>query len=104
MMHLHVAYINYGKLVFLFFQSQTLSRLAAAHRGAVRALQSFISHAPLQPKISHGLPPMYQELSLLIRQLSLLSAQLQIGGENSLPDDLLGVRPGKVLLPTHLSV
>ena len=63
-------------------QSQTLSRLAAAHRGAVRALQTFISHVPLQAKISHGLPPPYQELSLLIRQLSALSAQLQIGGDD----------------------
>lgn len=59
-----------------------MSRLAAAHRGAVRALQTFVSHAPLQPKVSHGLPPMYQELSALIRQLSLLAAQLHIGGED----------------------
>lgn len=69
------------------FQSQTLSRLAAAHRGAVRALQTFVSHAPLQPKIGHGLPPMYQELSALIRQLSQLAAQLHIGGED-LTDDM----------------
>lgn len=66
----------------MYFQSQTLSRLAAAHRGAVRALQTFVSHAPLQPKVGHGLPPMYQELSALIRQLSLLAAQLHIGGED----------------------
>lgn len=59
-----------------------MSRLAAAHRGAVRALQTFVSHAPLQPKVGHGLPPMYQELSALIRQLSLLAAQLHIGGED----------------------
>lgn len=63
-------------------KSQTLNRLAAAHRGAVRALQTFISHAPLQPNISHGLPPMYQELSVLIRQLSMLASQLHIGGED----------------------
>lgn len=56
--------------------------MAAAHRGAVRALQTFISHAPLQPKVGHGLPPMYQDLSALIRQLSLLAAQLHIGGED----------------------
>ena len=62
----------------------------------MRALQSFISHAPLQPKIIQGLPPMYQELSLLIRQLSLLSAQLQIGGEGSLPGDILDMKPKKV--------
>lgn len=63
-------------------KSQTLSRLAAAHRGAVRALQTFVSQAPLQPKVGHGLPPMYQELSALIRQLSLLAAQLHINGED----------------------
>ena len=62
----------------------------------MRALQSFISHAPLQPRISHVLPPMYQELSLLIRQLSLLSAQVQIGGESSLSGDLFDVKPAKV--------
>ena len=60
-----------------------MSRLAAAHRGAVRALQTFVSHAPLQPKVGHGLPPMYQELSALIRQLSFLAAQLHIGGDLS---------------------
>lgn len=59
-----------------------MSRLAAAHRGAVRALQTFVSHAPLQPKVGHGLPPMYQELSAVIRQLSLLASQLHIGGED----------------------
>lgn len=67
-----------------------MSRLAAAHRGAVRALQTFVSHAPLQPKVGHGLPPMYQELSALIRQLSLLAAQLHIGGED-LSDDVKGM-------------
>ncbi|XP_027053850.1 protein moonraker-like [Pocillopora damicornis] len=65
-------------------KSQTLSRLAAAHRGAVRALQTFVSQAPLQPKVGHGSPPMYQELSALIRQLSLLAAQLHISGEDFL--------------------
>lgn len=66
----------------IILQSQTLSRLAAAHRGAVRALQTFVSHAPLQPKVGHGLPPMYQELSALVRQLSLLATQLHVGGED----------------------
>ena len=56
--------------------------MAAAHRGAVRALQTFVSQAPLQPKVGHGSPPMYQELSALIRQLSLLAAQLHISGED----------------------
>jgi len=77
-----------------------LSRLAAAHRGAVRALQTFVSHAPLQPKVGHGLLPMYQELSSLIRQLSLLAAQLHIGGEE-LFDEVKGIENegGKVSEP-----
>lgn len=77
-----------------------MSRLAAAHRGAVRALQTFVSQAPLQPKVGHGLPPMYQELSALIRQLSLLATQLHIGGED-LSDEVKGMENegGKVSEP-----
>ena len=66
-------------------QSQTVKRLAAAHRGAVRALQAFIHNLP-QEDINHGLPPLYGELALLIRQLSLCCTRLEIGGES----DLLG--------------
>ena len=67
--------------IFNFYQSQHLSRLAAAHRSAVRALQMFVNQAPLYFDIRHGLPPMYKELGLLIQQLSFLSSQLEIGKE-----------------------
>ena len=56
-----------------------MNRLAAAHRSAVRALQMFVNHAPLYFDMNHGLPPMYQELALLIRQLSLLSSNFELG-------------------------
>eukprot|EP00794_Sanderia_malayensis_P013777 gene13777-15219_t len=59
-------------------KSQHLTRLAAAHRSAVRALQMFVNQAPLYFDVKHGLPPMYQELGLLIQQLSLLSSQLHV--------------------------
>ncbi|EDO31477.1 predicted protein [Nematostella vectensis] len=73
-------------------KSKTLSRLAAAHRAALRALQTFISQAPLQPKVGSGLPPMYQDLAILIRQLSLLTTQLQIGSDD-LSEEMLAGEP-----------
>ena len=52
-------------------------RLAAAHRGAVRAIQSFVNHQLPQQDLKRGLPIGYHELALLIRQLALLSTQIQ---------------------------
>ncbi|XP_064650803.1 protein moonraker-like [Lineus longissimus] len=66
-------------------KTQTINRLAAAHRGAVRALQTFINHLP-ESDIRQGLPRIYHELTLLIRQLSECCSQLQIGGETGVPD------------------
>ena len=52
-------------------------RLAAAHRGAVRAIQSFVNQQlPLQD-LRRGLPTRYHELALLIRQLALVSTQIK---------------------------
>ena len=73
------------------FQSQSLTRLAAAHRSAVRALQMFVNQAPLYYDLKHGLPPMYNELGLLIQQLSLLSSQLDVGKD--VPDFDLDMLP-----------
>ena len=73
------------------FQSQYLTRLAAAHRSAVRALQMFVNQAPLYYDVKHGLPPMYNELGLLIQQLSLLSSQFDIGKD--VPDFDLDMLP-----------
>lgn len=77
---------SYYIYIFAFFylQSQSLTRLAAAHRAAVRALQMFVNQAPLYYDLKHGLPPIYSELGLLIQQLSLLSSHFD--ASQDLPD------------------
>ncbi|KAK3736321.1 hypothetical protein QZH41_020786 [Actinostola sp. cb2023] len=70
-------------------KSQTLHRLAAAHRAAVRALQTFISQTPLHSKASHHGPDMYQDLAILVRQLSLLTSQVQISTDEKLDDVMI---------------
>ena len=58
-------------------------RLAAAHRGAVRAIQSFVNQQlPLQD-LRRGLPTGYHELALLIRQLALVSTQIKANKDTS---------------------
>ena len=52
-------------------------RLAAAHRGAVRAIQSFVNQQLPQQDLRGGLPMGYHELALLIRQLALVSTQIK---------------------------
>ncbi|XP_022093344.1 protein moonraker-like isoform X2 [Acanthaster planci] len=71
-------------------KSRALNRLAAAHRGAVRALQSFLHHLPSEVDPGNGLPPHYQELALLIRQLSLCCAQLDVE-ESGIPEGVLNI-------------
>ncbi|XP_071790860.1 uncharacterized protein [Asterias amurensis] len=71
-------------------KSRALNRLAAAHRGAVRALQSFLHHLPAEIDTSSGLPPHYQELALLIRQLSLCCSQLDVE-ETGVPEGVLNI-------------
>ncbi|XP_013412021.1 protein moonraker isoform X2 [Lingula anatina] len=66
-------------------KSRTLHRLAAAHRGAVKAIQAYVNHLP-EEETRHGMPKLYQELALLIRQLSLCCAELEVGGESGVPD------------------
>ncbi|XP_077168884.1 protein moonraker isoform X2 [Paroedura picta] len=64
-------------------KSRAMARLAAAHRGAVRALQMFAAHFASQSE--HHLAPAHcKELGNLIRQLSLCSARLDMG--SSVPD------------------
>ncbi|KAH3886232.1 protein moonraker-like isoform X2 [Dreissena polymorpha] len=64
-------------------KSQIMLRLAAAHRGAVRAIQGFVTQQlPLQD-LRRGLPEGYQELSLLIRQLAMLSTQIRTEKDQS---------------------
>jgi hypothetical protein len=52
-------------------------RLAAAHRGAVRAIQGFVNQQLPQQDLRKGLPTGYHELALLIRQLALLSTHIR---------------------------
>ncbi|XP_068010968.1 protein moonraker isoform X2 [Melanerpes formicivorus] len=63
-------------------KSQAASRLAAAHRGAVRALHTFANHFADQAE--QQVPAPYRELGSLIRQLSLCSARLE--GASSISD------------------
>ncbi|KAL4223193.1 hypothetical protein ACF0H5_016665 [Mactra antiquata] len=58
-------------------KSQVMLRLAAAHRGAVRAIQGFVNQQLPQQDLNQGLPAGYQELALLIRQLAVLSTQIR---------------------------
>ncbi|XP_002738482.1 protein moonraker-like [Saccoglossus kowalevskii] len=81
-------------------KSRTLTRLAAAHRGAVRALQTFIHHMPSHPDSKSGLPKVYNELSALIKQLSMVCAQLEIG-ESGVPDMILKVPKNEHELFSH---
>lgn len=55
-------------------QSWAMSRLAAAHRGAIRALQVLVTQ--LTDRGEHPVPARCRELGGLIRQLSLCSAKL----------------------------
>lgn len=72
-----------------------MSRLAAAHRGAVRTLQAFANQFTDQR--DEQIPAHYKELGSLIRQLSLCSAKLE--GDSSISeiiiDILLQVEVGK---------
>lgn len=58
-------------------------RLAAAHRGAVRAIQGFVNQQLPQQDLRQGLPNSYNELALLIRQLATLSTQIRTEQETA---------------------
>ena len=80
-------------------------RLAAAHRGAVRAIQSFVNQQLPQQDLRQGLPACYKELALLIRQLVMISTQIK-GNQDTEPihKDLLRMldRVDVSYLPTWL--
>ncbi|KAK3084266.1 hypothetical protein FSP39_010828 [Pinctada imbricata] len=69
-------------------KSAAVAKLAAAHRGAVRAIQSFVNNLP-HSDLRKGLPSTYHELALLVRQMSLLSTQLSMDGESAAHEDLI---------------
>ncbi|XP_072210024.1 protein moonraker [Excalfactoria chinensis] len=62
-------------------KSQAVSRLAAAHRGAIRALQAFANQ--FTDQTGQWIPTHYKELGSLIRQLSLCSAKLELDSSAS---------------------
>ncbi|XP_069339530.1 protein moonraker isoform X2 [Eulemur rufifrons] len=64
-----------------------MSRLAAAHRGAIRALQMFVTQ--FTDRGEHPVPTHCRELGSLIRQLSLCSAKLD--ADPSVPDVVIDI-------------
>ncbi|KAM6403206.1 protein moonraker [Rhynochetos jubatus] len=68
-------------------KSRAVSRLAAAHRGAVRALQAFANQFTDQTE--QQVPTHYKELGSLIRQLSLCSAKLEL--DSSISDIIIDI-------------
>ncbi|XP_071116069.1 protein moonraker-like [Haliotis cracherodii] len=68
-------------------KSQAMSKLAAAHRGAARAIQAFVTNLP-QQDLRSGLPSSFHELSLLIRQLTQLSSQIKQGQDSLVQTEL----------------
>ncbi|XP_008048073.1 protein moonraker isoform X2 [Carlito syrichta] len=68
-------------------KSRTVSRLAAAHRGAIRALQMFVTQ--FTDRGEHPVPAQCRELGSLIRQLSLCSAKLD--SDPSVPDVVIDI-------------
>lgn len=77
-------------MYYLFnFQATAINRLAAAHRGALRAMQVVIQQVS---DISHSkVPPHYKELGQLIRQLSLCSAKVGVHQGSAVPETALDI-------------
>ncbi|XP_023207734.1 protein moonraker isoform X1 [Xiphophorus maculatus] len=82
-------------------KSVAVGRLAAAHRGALRALQVVIHQLSDQP---HGkVPPHYKALGQLIRQLSLCSAKLEVDQGSAVPEAALDILQKLEILDSALS-
>uniref|UniRef100_UPI0037E71CF9 protein moonraker n=1 Tax=Semicossyphus pulcher TaxID=241346 RepID=UPI0037E71CF9 len=70
-------------------KSTAVNRLAAAHRGALRAMQVVIHQLS---DVSHGkVPSYYRELGQLIRQLSLCSAKVEAEQGSAVPETALDI-------------
>ncbi|XP_028429488.1 protein moonraker isoform X2 [Perca flavescens] len=82
-------------------KSMAINRLAAAHRGTLRALQVVIHQLS---DVSHGkVPPYYKELSQLIRQLSLCSAKVEVQQCSAVPETALDILQKLETLDSALS-
>ncbi|XP_073718819.1 protein moonraker isoform X2 [Misgurnus anguillicaudatus] len=80
---------------------KAMDRLAAAHRGAVRAMQVFISQLsdPAESKV----PTHCKELGQLIRQLSLCSAKVEVREGSAVPETALDILQKLETLDSALS-
>ncbi|KAM3856964.1 protein moonraker isoform 2-T2 [Vipera latastei] len=67
-------------------KSQAMAKLAAAHRGAIRTLQMFVTHFADQSE-QQSTSAHCKELGNLIRQLSFCSARLEM--DSSIPDIII---------------
>ena len=83
--------IFFRNLVIIdFFQSQLTSRLATIHRGVVKALQMLVKQ--MSDIGSHkSIPRGYHDLAVIIRQLSISCAQLEVTTESVVTDDVLSL-------------
>ncbi|XP_033486513.1 protein moonraker isoform X1 [Epinephelus lanceolatus] len=82
-------------------KSMAINRLAAAHRGTLRALQVVIHQLS---DLSHGkVPPYYKELGQLIRQLSLCSAKVEVEQGSAVPETALNILQKLETLDSALS-
>ncbi|CDQ80881.1 unnamed protein product [Oncorhynchus mykiss] len=70
-------------------KSRSMDRLAAAQRGAIRAMQRFTNQ--LSDTSEGRMPSHCKELGQLIRQLSLCSAKVEVGQGSAIPETALGI-------------
>ncbi|XP_069800770.1 protein moonraker [Dendropsophus ebraccatus] len=86
-------------------KSRAMSRLATVHRGAIRALQLFITQLSERGELQ--IPSLYKELGHIIRQLSLCTAKLESGNDpaasNLISSILQQVQDLDVLLEAKMS-
>ncbi|XP_058655849.1 protein moonraker isoform X2 [Onychostoma macrolepis] len=82
-------------------KSRAIDRLAAAHRGAVRAMQVFINQ--LSDPAENRVPTHCKELGQLIRQLSLCSAKAEVGQGSGVPETALDILQKLETLDSALS-
>ncbi|XP_015238461.1 PREDICTED: protein moonraker isoform X2 [Cyprinodon variegatus] len=82
-------------------KSVAINRLAAAHRGALRALQVVIHQ--LSDQAQTKVPPHYKELGQLIRQLSLCSAKVEVDQGSDVPETALDILQKLEILDSALS-
>lgn len=79
------------QVIYYVFSSQSvvINRLAAVHRGTLRALQ-VVTHQ--LSDLSHGKVPLHlKELGQLIRQLSLCSAKVEVEQGSAVPETALHI-------------